>query len=345
MNTHINRRGVVGILLFLVVAIVAGCAPLPQPETQQEVQTLREQVATLEARVEESQAAPATETQQEIQTLREQVAALEARVEESQAAPVPGAVSVDEMMARMTHLQQRMQAMMQQGTPDPEALAEMQREMQALQQQMQQTMGSGPAMPDVGQLMGPMGQMMTMMQSMMQTMPNSEALAEMQREMADMQQQMQSMMGGMAGPLQSMDMVPPVKGYYAGEEILFIHTEASDPDVANMLTMMMGPQVVLMPRLAETPESLLANLYVFTNGLQGGGPFGFQPDVFDAVPGDEGYSPLRAINLVAWEEGVTPRELRTVEEVKAAESKGEVTIKRPGIVVNMPVLTWPGGHR
>ncbi len=349
MDTHVNRRSVVGILLFLVMAIVAGCAPLPQPETQQEVQTLREQVATLEARVEESQAAPATETQQEVQTLREQVATLKARVEESQAVPAPtdtpAAVSVDEMMARMADLQQRMQAIMQQGTPDPEALAEMQREMQALQQQMQQMMGAGPAMPDMGQLMGPMGQMMTMVQRIMQTMPNSEALAEMQREMADMQQQMQSMTGGMAGPVPSMDMVPPVKGYYAGEEILFIHTEASDPDVANMLTMMMGPQVVLMPRLAEVPESLLADLYVFTNGLQGGGPFGFQPDVFDSVPGDEGYSPLRAINLVAWEEGVTARELRSVEEVKAAESKGEVTIKRPGIVVNMPILTWPGGHR
>lgn len=52
MNTHVNRRSVVGILLFLVVAIVAGCAQLPPPETQQEVQKLREQVATLEVRIE-----------------------------------------------------------------------------------------------------------------------------------------------------------------------------------------------------------------------------------------------------------------------------------------------------
>lgn len=217
MYTHVNRRGVVGIVLFLV-AVVAGCAQAPAAAPPQEVQELREQVATLEARVQEAQAAPApTATQQ--------------------------------------------------------------------------------------------------------------------------------MMGGVAGPVQSMDMVPPVKGYYAGEEILFIHTEASDPQVAHMLTTMMGPQVVLVPRLAEVPKSLLANLYVFTNGIQGGGPFGFQPDVFDAVPGDEGYSPLRAINLVAWQEGVTARELRSVEEVEAAESKREVTIKHPGIVVNMPVLTWPGGHR
>ncbi len=152
-------------------------------------------------------------------------------------------------------------------------------------------------------------------------------------------------MGGMASSVSSSDMVPPVKGFYAGEEIRFIHTEASDPQVADMLTRMMGPQVVLVPRLTQVPESLLAIVYVFTNGVKGDGPFGFQPDVFDSVPGDERYSPLRAINLVTWKEGVTAVELRSVEEVEAAESRGEVTIVQPGIVVNMPILTWPGGHR
>ncbi len=152
-------------------------------------------------------------------------------------------------------------------------------------------------------------------------------------------------MGGMTGSVQPADMTPAVRGWYNGEEILFIHTEASDQQVADMLTRMMGPQVVLVPRLAQTPESLLAKVYVFTNGIKGGGPFGFQPDVFDSVPGDEGYSPLRAINLVTWKEGLAAVELHSVEEVKAAESRGEVTIVQPGIVVNMPILTWPGGHR
>jgi len=31
--------------------------------------------------------------------------------------------------------------------------------------------------------------------------------------------------------------------------------------------------------------------------------------------------------------------------VKETEAKGEVTIERPGVVVNMPFLTWPGGRR
>ena len=151
--------------------------------------------------------------------------------------------------------------------------------------------------------------------------------------------------GAMGSSMQSSNFAPEVRGFYRGGEVLFIHTEASDPQVASMLTMMMGPQVVLVPSLAQAPEPALAGVYVFTNGVNGGGPFGFQADVFDSVPGDRGYSPLRAVFLVTWEDSVVARELRSVDEIKAAESKGELTTNRTGPVVNMPMLSWPGGHR
>lgn len=151
--------------------------------------------------------------------------------------------------------------------------------------------------------------------------------------------------GAIGNSMQTSNFAPEVKGFYKGGEVRFIHTEASDPQVASMLTMMMGPQVVVVPSLAQAPESALAGVYVFTNGLKGGGPFGFQADVFDSVPGDQGYSPLRAVILVTWKDGVAARELRSVDEIKAAESRGELTTKRLGAVVNMPMLSWPGGHR
>ena len=103
--------------------------------------------------------------------------------------------------------------------------------------------------------------------------------------------------------------------------------------------------VVLVPELADAPDSMLAEMYAFANGVEGHGPFGFQPDIFDSVPGDENYRPLRAINLVEWNEGAEVRELRTLADLKDAEDKGEVTITRPGIVVNMPVLVWKDGSR
>lgn len=145
--------------------------------------------------------------------------------------------------------------------------------------------------------------------------------------------------------LVSMDYTPPVLGLYEGKEIAFIHTEVSNPDVAALLTEMMGPQVIVMPQLADTPAALLANVYVFSSGVAGSGPFGFQPDVFDAVPGDENYSPLRSINLVTWNEGRNPRLLASVAEIETALANGEITVEQPGIVVNMPILSWPDGQR
>lgn len=140
--------------------------------------------------------------------------------------------------------------------------------------------------------------------------------------------------------------IPPVKGYLEGKEIRFIHTEVSDPKVAELLTNMMGSPVLFVPSLKQAPESMVAPVYVFKNGVKKGeGPFKFQSDVFDRSPGTNGYSPLRAVHIVTWKNEVAARELRTAAEVKAAEAAGELTIERPGIVVNMPMLTWPGGRR
>lgn len=149
---------------------------------------------------------------------------------------------------------------------------------------------------------------------------------------------------GMSGP-SGQNPTPPVKGLYKGKEILFIHTEASDPQVAGMLTKMMGPKVLAVPSLAKIFKDLLADVYAFTNGVKGDGPFGFQVDVFDAVPGEARYTPLRAVTLVTWKKGAQPRLLRSVEEIQAAVRQGEVTVKRPGVVVNMPMIAWPGGQR
>lgn len=161
----------------------------------------------------------------------------------------------------------------------------------------------------------------------------------------DESQGMTAAMGVVPDSLHAMNLAPLVKAYHNGGDLYFIHTEASDSSVANMLTKMMGPRVVHLPKLAQTPDSLLADIYVFENGLEGHGPFGFQPDIFGSAPGDPGYSPLRSIHLVNWKDNSEPRELTTVNELMRAESEGQLTISEPGIVVNMPVLAWPDGHR
>ena len=139
--------------------------------------------------------------------------------------------------------------------------------------------------------------------------------------------------------------LPAGKAWADGKEIYFIHTEASDPGVAEKLTNMMKSPVVLVPSLANVPAESLANVYVFTNGLAGTGPFGFQADVFDNPPGTDGYTPLRSLHLITWTDETKARELTSAADVLAAEAAGELTIEQPGVVINMPFVVWDGGKR
>src|SRR3990172_4758113 len=113
--------------------------------------------------------------------------------------------------------------------------------------------------------------------------------------------------------------VPPVDGYIEGQRIRFIHPEASDPKVAQLLTKMKGSPVLVVPELAKAPKETLANVYVFKNGVKGNVPFEFQADVFDNPPGTKGYSPLRSLNLLTWKSETAARELRSADEVRKAK--------------------------
>ena len=139
--------------------------------------------------------------------------------------------------------------------------------------------------------------------------------------------------------------MPAGMAYAEGREIYFMHTEASDPDVAQLLTEMMDSPVLHVPSLAETPDNALANVYVFTNGIKGMGPLGFAEDVFDNPPDTPGYTPLRRLVLVTWADPASARVLKSAAEVLAAAATGEVTLEEPGTVINMPFVVWDGGKR
>lgn len=249
------------------------------------------------------------------------------------------------------------------ATADPAALVgPMQGLMTGMHNLMQQYQGT-PMPPEA---ITQMQDMMTGMQGLMgqmQGMPGTENMPGMMQQMQGMMGTMQAMPGmgmpGMMGqtpdtgtpmPMQGMMMgdapvVPAGVAYADGETIRFIHTEASDPDIAQLLSDMMASPVLVVPSLADAPESATAPVYVFTNGPVGMGPLGFQPDVFPFPPGADGYTPLRRVHLVTWADPAAARELKSAAEVKAALAAGELTEEVPGVVVNMPFVTWPGGGR
>jgi hypothetical protein len=77
----------------------------------------------------------------------------------------------------------------------------------------------------------------------------------------------------------------------------------------------------------------VAPIWVFpTNGAAG------QRNIIDTVPGQKTYTPLWAVKLVTWKDGVSPRVLRSAAAVRGAIAKGEVTLKAAPVVVNCPVI-------
>ena len=141
--------------------------------------------------------------------------------------------------------------------------------------------------------------------------------------------------------------IPLVDGYYNGTRVFFIHTETSDKNMADMMTEMINFPTLYVPELTEgIGEENLSKVYVFTNGVPGSGPYGggpfmFQIDIFDSIPGQENYTHLRAPYLVTWNDNATARILTSVEDIVNARENGEVTIQRAdNIVVNAPILAW-----
>ncbi len=138
--------------------------------------------------------------------------------------------------------------------------------------------------------------------------------------------------------------IPLAKGYENGNEIFFIATDASDEKIAEQATKLLGFKVNFAPLLSQTPQSARGQAYAFTNGVLGKGPFGFQIPVLSAKPGDAGYSPLLQINTVTWKDNSSAKELKSVQEIMAAENNGSLTVNKTGIVVNHPAIKWQGGE-
>jgi len=134
------------------------------------------------------------------------------------------------------------------------------------------------------------------------------------------------------------------RGYVNGKIAFFIATDASDNQTAASITKNPGFKVNFAPALALSLESTRQQGYEFINGVRGEGSFGFQLPVASALPGDKNYTPLVQLNFVKWNSNssftstVTVRELKSVDEIMAAQKNGEITIAKTNIVINSPAV-------
>ena len=139
--------------------------------------------------------------------------------------------------------------------------------------------------------------------------------------------------------------IPMIDGYYNGEKVYFIHTEISDKDIADMMTSMVNFPTLHVPGLDDISPDDLGKVYIFTNGITGSGPYGggpffFQIDIFDSVPGMDKYNQFRTPQLVTWNEDSNPILLTSIEDLLEAEANNELSIESTDFVVNAPIIVW-----
>ncbi|MBI4259731.1 MAG: hypothetical protein HY658_04105 [Actinobacteria bacterium] len=86
-----------------------------------------------------------------------------------------------------------------------------------------------------------------------------------------------------------------------------------------------GMRVAHSPRLASAHDAeATGRTNVFMNGIEGPGPMGFQPSVFDSRAGDAEWSPYWDHMTYAWGRGVTARVLPDEPSVHRARDAGEL---------------------
>lgn len=137
--------------------------------------------------------------------------------------------------------------------------------------------------------------------------------------------------------------IPLMKGYENGNEVYFIATDASDNQTATQIANETGFKVNFAPIIAKTPEAARGQAYIFTNGIPGQGPFGFQLPVLNAKPGDQGYSPLLQLNMVEWNQDAAAKEIKSVQEIMSSQQNGSLTVTKTDTIVNHPAIKWEGG--
>jgi hypothetical protein len=136
--------------------------------------------------------------------------------------------------------------------------------------------------------------------------------------------------------------IPLVRGLYDGKDVFYITTEASDSDTASMVSKFTNFPITFAPALTKAPDSSLAQIYIFKNGVKGTGILGFQPNVVDSIPGDSKYSPLWRVNFVEWKDQSAATILGSDDDIQNAANQGKVTITQSKVVVNCPIISWSG---
>jgi|GEM_PF-847143 len=118
-----------------------------------------------------------------------------------------------------------------------------------------------------------------------------------------------------------------------GKTIYYIATDASVKEVADALGV-----IFVEKTKATIASSSASDLFVFTNGIKGSGPMGFQASIASTDVGNALYSPLWRILIVTWKDTSQAEFLTKQSDITSATSSGKLTTDVAGVVVNCPFV-------
>jgi hypothetical protein len=139
--------------------------------------------------------------------------------------------------------------------------------------------------------------------------------------------------------------IPMHKGFYEEQQIFYIITDSSHKQYGDKISEKQGWKVETAPALENIPEKALQKIFIFTNGIQGDGIYGYQEEVFSSTPSQESeYSPLSSVVEVTWKKGQNIVRFESVNDVIEAYESGRVEFNKTEIVLNTPQIIWPNGQ-
>lgn len=136
--------------------------------------------------------------------------------------------------------------------------------------------------------------------------------------------------------------LPLNRAWVDGRIVEYVTTDISDLAMARMAGVNHVPGLSAAARMPPG-SSLVARVYKFPNEEQ--------ISVFQSAPApagaenqDQSYSPLWRVVMVRWLDQAIRRELKSEEQLLAAEERKEVVLEVTDIVVNCPVTRGAAGE-
>lgn len=124
------------------------------------------------------------------------------------------------------------------------------------------------------------------------------------------------------------------RGWVNGKDVTFVRTDASDEEFANQEGLVYVP---LLANALDQSDSH-SNLYLFEDGPDD------QLPVLSASPADgEVFSPAFLIHVVSNADALESP-LTSEQEILDAADAGDINVESADVIVNYPVITWPGGQ-